>query len=243
MMNQTQIATITLIEVKGWNAYLFLLKFPFIQNQLRKVKNIEFVKLLGTGSSNGFGKWINFTTFGFFAVWKTEKDANAFFEDHPLFSNIEHRSISVMTIFMKNIKAKGKWDNENPFLDFQPYQRGLIAVLTRAKIHWKSLWRFWEKVPKVSAELNHQEGLVFAIGLGEYPYLMQATFSIWKDLDAVKKYAYQNKFHQNAIHLTHKEKWYKEELFAQFIPYRSTGSWGNLESIHATNTQNVQEIN
>jgi hypothetical protein len=38
-------------------------------------------------------------------------------------------------------------------------------------------------------------------------------------------YAYKNKKHLEVVRLTRKLKWYKEELFARFIPYKFLGKW------------------
>ena len=52
-----------------------------------------------------------------------------------------------------------------------------------------------------------------------------ATFSLWKDFESVKQFAYKSKQHKEAIRRTRKNEWYKEELFARFQPYKSTGTW------------------
>jgi hypothetical protein len=38
-------------------------------------------------------------------------------------------------------------------------------------------------------------------------------------------YAYQNPKHREVVALTRKLNWYKEEMFARFVPYKYTGSW------------------
>jgi hypothetical protein len=38
-------------------------------------------------------------------------------------------------------------------------------------------------------------------------------------------YAYKMKKHKEVVRLTRKLKWYKEELFARFIPYQFVGQW------------------
>jgi len=230
-MTNQQITTITFIEVKGWKAYRFITKFPLIRNELREIQGVEFVKLLGTGNKKGFGKLINFNTFVALITWKSEKDADNFFEESDSNPILEQYSKEIWTLYFKNIKSKGLWNTINPFRDFEAYKSGPIAVITRAQINFKSLFSFWKSVPKVSEQLEHQEGLIFATGIGEYPYFMQATFSLWDNVEAVQKYAYQNKFHQKAIIRTHKEDWYSEELFAHFLPYKGNGNWKNSVEI------------
>ena len=57
------------------------------------------------------------------------------------------------------------------------------------------------------------EGCRYAIGIGEWPLRLQATFSIWTDEAAMKNFAYGEALHQDTIRRTRKEGWYKEELF------------------------------
>jgi hypothetical protein len=92
-----------------------------------------------------------------------------------------------------------------------------IVVLTRARIKWQRLWQFWNKVGRTANELYKFDELEFAIGIGELPFIQQATISIWRDFEAMKRYAYQDDTHKNVIKLTQKYQWYSEELFARFI--------------------------
>jgi len=62
------------------------------------------------------------------------------------------------------------------------------------------------------------------VGIGENPFLDQATFSIWESPEAMKKYAYQSFDHSDVIKLTRDRKWYSEELFARFAILESTGT-------------------
>ena len=58
--------------------------------------------------------------------------------------------------------------------------------------------------------------LEFAIGVGELPFIQQATLSVWKNKAAMQHYAYTDATHKNVIRLTRKHQWYSEELFARF---------------------------
>jgi heme-degrading monooxygenase HmoA len=51
-----------------------------------------------------------------------------------------------------------------------------------------------------------------------------ATFSLWKDFESVKQFAY-SKQHKEAIKKTREYEWYSEELFSRFQPYKSSGTW------------------
>jgi hypothetical protein len=91
-----------------------------------------------------------------------------------------------------------------------------IAVLTRATIRFTKLLRFWKYVPSAAVQLRKQPGLQFTVGIGEIPFIKQATFSVWDSVESVKNYAYHQAVHKEIVRLTKKEKWYSEEMFVRF---------------------------
>ena len=68
-----------------------------------------------------------------------------------------------------------------------------------------------------------------SVGVGEVPWIKQATFSIWQTKNAMKQYAYGMKQHAQVIGKTRKEKWYSEELFVRF---KVLGASGTLNGIN-----------
>jgi hypothetical protein len=42
-------------------------------------------------------------------------------------------------------------------------------------------------------------------------------------------YAYKNKNHREVVQLTRKLGWYKEELFARFVPFKYSGQWNGVD--------------
>ena len=68
-------------------------------------------------------------------------------------------------------------------------------------------------------------GLILSIGVGEWPLIQQATISIWKTQAEMLDYAYKNPKHREVVMLTRKLKWYKEEMFVRFVPYKFEGIW------------------
>ena len=77
----------------------------------------------------------------------------------------------------------------------------------------------------MSQSLESYQGLALSIGVGEWPLIQQATISIWKTQAEMMDYAYKNQKHKEVVKLTRQLKWYKEELFARFVPYKFIGSW------------------
>lgn len=112
----------------------------------------------------------------------------------------------------------GTWDGQqfiNP-KEKNPDPEGKIAVLTRATIRLSRLKQFWKAVPKTADQLEANKGFIYSIGIGEIPFIKQATFSVWESIDDMKAFAYKKMAHQDVIRRTRKESWYSEEMFLRF---------------------------
>ena len=198
---------------------------------LRRVPGLRFFKLLGSGASNGFGLWPNLDRYGLMAVWENATVAEAFFGQHPFWAGYKRRSTETWTVQLAPLKSQGLWDGKNPFdyvPEIMPGDDAPVAVLTRASIRWQKTPRFWQFVEPTSAALAQAVGVRAAIGLGELPVVRQATFSVWESAEAMRQFAYRDARHREVIQLTHREKWYAEELFARF---RVLGSTGTLDGV------------
>jgi hypothetical protein len=75
--------------------------------------------------------------------------------------------------------------------------------------------------------MNGAKGFITSVGIGEVPFIKQATFSIWESLDDVKQFAYRQRQHAEIIKLTRQEDWYSEDLFARFSIIQSFGTINN----------------
>jgi len=119
---------------------------------------------------------------------------------------------------LEPIAGHGLWNRKEVFgkLEKQSEYNGCIAVLTRATIPLSKLKRFWKNVPFVNAKMNSATGLVKSYGIGEIPFIKQATFSIWENKEAMNHFAYQMQAHKEVIRKTREEKWYREEMFVRF---------------------------
>lgn len=229
-MQSSQIVTFTLLRYTGWrNRWWGLQQMGLAPEQLSgDIPGLRFAKMLGSGAGKGFSIWPNFGVYALLAVWDDEDAARDFFALHSWFQPFKERA-AYQTFFLRVIKAHGAWDGQNPFepaAEMDPDKP--IAVLTRATIARKHLWRFWSYVPPVSASIQrHQKDLLLAIGIGELPLIQQATFSIWKNAKAMMEYAYQSQHHKGVVRKTRELGWYSEELFARFQPYSFEG---NLEN-------------
>ncbi len=100
----------------------------------------------------------------------------------------------------------------------------MIAVLTRATIRSGKLRRFWQHVEAVAQRMTQAEGFISSVGIGEVPWIKQATFSIWQSKSAMKAFAYQSYQHSDVIRKTRTEDWYSEEMFVRFVIHNVSGT-------------------
>ena len=182
---------------------------------------------MGSGKGRVFSLTPDFYLYGLFGVWESEADANAFFQASPLLQEYLQHCHEQWTIKLIPIKAHGLWDGSNPFktVEHNNYNTGPIAVLTRASIHLKALPAFWKYGKETSRAIEKAPGLLAAVGLGELPFVRQATFSIWESQAQMIEYAYKTAQHQQVIKKTRADNWYSEELFARFLVIGATGTW------------------
>lgn len=198
----------------------------FAHSDLAEVKGLSFYRLMGSGKGKGFNPLPDWSVYSLLQVWESEEDANQFFNSSTLIEKYKSHTSEQYTLYMKNISAGGTWVGKNPFEKGTDLDPSLpIAVITRATIKWNWLIRFWKYVPTSQEPLEGNKGLVYTKGIGEVPVVQMATFSLWKNFDAVKEFAYNSKQHKEAIRRTRKNEWYREELFSRFHPYKSSGTW------------------
>ena len=107
---------------------------------------------------------------------------------------------------------------------------GPIAVITRASVRWQAWRTFIRDSSTVSADLQRAEGLLGALGMGEAPVGRLGTFSLWRGADDVAAFA-RSLRHADVMRRSRAEGWYREELFARFEPYGSTGTWDGVDPL------------
>ncbi len=185
-----------------------------------------FWKLLGCGKNGTFDINPDLQQWGMLAVWNNKDDFEAFQKNAFIWKWWKIFANEQWTMLCVPYESHGKWDGKEPFGNPSPDRdyRGTIAVLTRATIRLSKLSGFWKNVPFVASTINNAEGFITSLGIGEVPFLRQATFSVWNSLEDVKKFAYRQREHAEVIKKTHAENWYSEELFARFIPLETFGT-------------------
>lgn len=188
-------------------------------------KKVSFYKLMGSGKNGTFDIHPDFNQWALMVFFEEEEAAKA--DLNRLSRDILGKFIfHWWKIFKVDVKAfllepytgHGTWDGKNlldPSIKI-PEPIGKIAVLTRATIRLSKLKSFWSSVPMAAEGLEKNKGFLYSIGIGEVPFIKQATFSIWESVDDMKAFAYKKVAHQDIIRRTRKESWYSEEMFLRF---------------------------
>jgi hypothetical protein len=207
----------------------FLGIFGFISMAIFRIplyfnKHLIFWKLLGCGKNGTFDIVPDWRQWCILSV----KSENIQSELHGNFikSWYQFFKVEVFTVILKITEGHGTWDKFKFYNSIKPVieTNGPIAVLTRATIKFSKLNSFWKNVKPVANQMNKANGFIFSVGLGEIPLIKQATLSFWKSEKQMKQFAYGMGVHKEVVRMTHKEKWYSEEMFVRFKPILSKGT-------------------
>ena len=193
----------------------------------------SFWKLMGCGKNRTFDINPDWQQWGLLAVWDRKEDFDHFYNSSIIAWWWKTFCKEQWTILCEPLISHGKWSDKEPFTSKNKSieqdnkyinYTGPIAVLTRARIRLAKLKSFWGNVNSVAVIMAKAPGYVTSFGIGEAPFYLQATFSIWNSVEDVKNFAYKSKEHTDVIVKTRQENWYSEELFARFIPLASFGT-------------------
>ena len=218
-------ATFQLFRFDGIGKRLSALKDMGLRSLQKEGTPPVFSRHLGSGAGSGFSLWPDWSTYGYFAVWPDQQLANRHLEGNHFQLPWASYAAESLGVLLKCTQVHGEWDGIQPLAAAASGKEGQIAVLTRARVRFSRLHRFWKHVPEASRAIEQAEGCVFTKGVGEWPLAMQATLSIWQSAKAMEKFAYQNSGHREIVAKTRREKWYSEDMFARFEIEDISGSY------------------
>jgi hypothetical protein len=213
--------TLIIARYPWWAVPFAFLSMMFFRLPLMTDKNISFWRLMGSGRNGTFDlvpdlqQWAIILVHknNFKQLDKTRLTGSGFINSyHSLFN------AKLTAFLLEPIEGHGLWNGKEVFgsLPKQTRYEGSIAVLTRATIRLSQLKAFWKNVPAVNRHMKSARGLLQSFGIGEIPFIKQATFSTWTGKQAMKDFAYGMQDHKEVIRKTHSEKWYSEEMFVRF---------------------------
>ena len=196
--------------------WMFKLMGAYTFNKsLINFNGLKFIKLLGTGSKDGFSIIPDFSSYVIITSWKNDDFRKKFIDENELFNEITKKSSKRIEIKIDPYNYIGSWNGIIPFKNKSSYKEGKIFVLTRARVKLNKLINFLISTSSAAKSINSKEGAEYYKGIGELPIIEQATISIWESEQSMKDYAYSDKRHLKIINKARKNKWYSEELFVR----------------------------
>lgn len=241
------LVSITVVKYRRLFAPLALMAMAIHRIPLMLDKTCTFWKLMGCGKNGGFNLQPDWQMWVTLAAWKSREDFDRFYNSSFIALWWKKLAKEEWTILCEPLSSHGKWSGEEPFIasvqsNDVKYQ-GPVAVLTRATIRPLKVKSFWANVGKVAAIMGTSKGYVTSLSMGEAPFYLQATLSIWESMDDVVNFAYKSPEHAEVIRKTRTENWYSEELFARFRPIASFGSLNNIDPLARLIKPESQPIN
>ncbi len=214
------VTTLTVFHFEKKNRFWAFGQMGLAGRLLKTTPGLKFYKMLGSGRGKIFSLRPDWTRYAFLGVWESEEAARDFLAGSAFIKNYRQHASRHTTVKLRTISAHGLWDGQNPFLPSGvTYMGGRIAVLTRANIRLNRLAAFWRQAVTVNRQFEEAPGYLASIGIGEAPFVRQATFSIWESLEEMKEFSYGANEHRRTIQRVREEGWYSEELFARFAVF------------------------
>lgn len=185
-------------------------------------RGLEFWKLCGSGTGEGFTPLPNTAVWAILAVWRDAEAAREGCAAAPQ-AAWRRRAAETWTAHLRPLSARGSWSRRTPFRVGEPVPAPL-AVLTRGTIRPRAIRGFWRREPAISAVIGRDPNVRLKIGLGEVPWRNQITFSVWPDAASMRHFARCGP-HASAIRAVRDGGWFSEELYARFAVIGSEGTW------------------
>lgn len=225
-----QIVTLSLFrfDTPRHKAWAFVM-MGLARLSLRRMPHLNFWKLLGSGTGEGFTPVPNFGVYAILCVWDSAEHGRTTIASHRLFAGYRAHAVENVTVFLETISSRGKWSRQSPFSAQAHSDHGPIAILTRATVRLSKIRKFWQQAPGISARIGKNTEVLFKIGLGEVPLRQQLTFSIWKNAKEMSAFAHAQGPHKFAIDQVREGNWFEEDLYARFNITSIDGHWPDFD--------------
>ena len=191
---------------------------------LQDIPGLLFSKVLGSGYEGGFGLRPSPSRQGLFGLFDSLASAQAFIASSSVIQTYQERSDEFCWALLKTWSCRGSWDGQSLNVCAAQPIRGPVAALTRASIKLAKAPAFWKHAPPSQNALVDAKGCQLAVGLGEAPFVRQATFSIWDSVSDMNAYA-RSGSHLEAIQAATDNNYFSESMFARFVPLQVQGQW------------------
>ncbi len=209
-------------------------RFALLQQKLKRIPGLQFGKAMGCGQGAVFSVKPDWSRYAYLFQWENEAAGKAFFAGKQ-WQEIESRAEKTKNWQLRPIHAKGLWDGKERFQESAGgtmTTTKTMAVITRADLKPWKFGSFGKYAQTATDALAGHPALQYSLGMGELPFVRQATFSVWDSAEAMKAYAYKNPEHRQAIKGKKEHGWYGEEMYARFgvVGESEVGAAGLLDS-------------
>jgi hypothetical protein len=218
-----EVAVLLLADIEPAHRLWGYARFVFQRFAVARVPGLVFSKVMGSGYRGGFGLRPSSSRQALFCLFFDDRSADEFLASGVVASYAK-RSREFCTAKLRAFSCRGSWAGASIAVTADAPESGPIATLTRASIRPSQAWRFWRLQPASERSLAGASGCLLATGVGEAPFLRQATFSVWSSVAAMNAYA-RGGVHLAAIRAAQDGAFFSESMFVRFVPSVLRGSW------------------
>lgn len=222
MSNQT--AVLVLVDIAPDSFLWGLSRYVIGRFSLYGMPGLQFFKVLGSGHGGGFSTKPSLHKQGLFCVFDSELNAQRFRHESSLVQSYLNHAREFFAINLKAFSSRGSWAHTQLDITAEKPCSGPIASLTRASIKPLKASAFWKNAVPAENAIKQAKGVLLSAGLGEAPYLRQATFTLWDNESALNEYAQQGA-HLAAIKSAYGQQYFSESMFTRFAPSAIEGTW------------------
>lgn len=231
MAGMTRVATFHLFS---WRSVAHAVQALTLDRvRFRGSEGLVFMRVLGTGKGRSTAPGSQVRRTALFCVFDDEDAASSFTSRVAE----RHGTLESWHVKLRGAGGHGAWrgrpipqllgsDQASPRAPSGP-----LAIITRADVR-AARWRAFSRDARiVDEELQSSDGLLAVVGIGEAPVLRLGTFSLWRNVEAMRTFAIGGPQHARVVARTRAERWYGEEMFARFEPFWSAGSWDGRDPL------------
>lgn len=168
---------------------------------------------------------------GLIAAWEDDAAFDAFLSAHPLARPLADG----WQVRLQPLHVYGAW-SRLPGLPNEEIATGeeAVAVLTLGRLRLRRIRPFLRASAAAEDEAVSNPAMLAATGLARPPRLV-ATFSLWRDIEAMREYArgHRDGAHPTATRAHRQSPFHHESAFIRFRPYASRGSWDGRDPLAA----------
>jgi hypothetical protein len=171
-----------------------------------------------------------FSRVGLIAAWDDDEALDEFSASHPLAEQLA----GGWQVRLQPLHVYGAWaglpglpTRELPVGEEEP-----VAVLTIGQLRLRRVRPFLRASAAAEGEAITDPGMLASTGLA-HPPRMVATFSLWRNVAAMRGYARgrADGAHPAATKAHRAEPFHHESAFIRFRPYASQGSWNGRDPL------------